>query len=273
MLSKDFQVKMVLPFWKIPKTNFTDFQYHNITGVRNFYVKLNDEITLGVWHILPESYVDFKFKYSDYDYEYFLENTSLPVLLYFHGNGRVRSGSVEMYKILRKFFHVISFDYRGYGDSSKSELTEEHIVNDCVALYKWLLSNIKNSSSVFFWGHSIGSGVATITISKLALFGLPEPVGLFLETPFTSSRDVIVNSQIGKVYSWLPWFEKTILEPVEKNGLGFNVATAIEVVTCPVMMMHAADDTVIPYSLGRKVRFCYVETKFLFCTKQWRLVG
>lgn len=42
---------------------------------------------------------------------------------------------------------------------------------------------------------------------------------------------------------------------MNQNNLEFNVTAAITKVDCPIMMMHAEDDDVIPYHLGRKVIF------------------
>lgn len=75
-------------------------------------------------------------------------------------------------------------------------MNEKNIVKDCVVLYKWLQS--KTYAPIFIWGHSIGSGIATITTAELKNEGI-EPEGLILESSFTSSRDVIINSRIGKV--------------------------------------------------------------------------
>lgn len=92
-------------------TNFYDFKSHHLNGARNFYVELPNDITLGVWHILPKEY-EHSLLESD-QFEYLLRNSAYPILIYFHGNAMVRSNRIEMYEIQRNFFHVLAFDYRG----------------------------------------------------------------------------------------------------------------------------------------------------------------
>lgn len=54
-----------------------------------------------------------------------------------------------------------------------------------------------------------------------------------------------------QIFSWLPWFNLTIQDPLENNGFLFNTRVNILKVNCPIMIMHAEDDPVIPYTLGK----------------------
>ena len=46
--------------------------------------------------------------------------------------------------------------FPGFGDS-QGEPTEEGLVEDGLAIYDWVKSRCGNAS-VFFWGHSLGTG-------------------------------------------------------------------------------------------------------------------
>lgn len=94
--------------------------------------------------------------------------------------------------------HITQFDNKfiGYGDSSEGELNEDNIVLDSVEIFKWVRNS--TNSDVFVWGHSLGTGIGVITIAKLGSYAI-HVKGLILETPFTSSRDVILNSKISQV--------------------------------------------------------------------------
>lgn len=93
--------------------NFSNPKQYNIRGVRNFYVNVHEEhnITLGVWHVLPEDLVDVTLKPEDYEEE--LMKGEYPVVVFLHGNNNVRTDNVPIYRVLRKYFHVIAYDYRG----------------------------------------------------------------------------------------------------------------------------------------------------------------
>jgi abhydrolase domain-containing protein 12 len=167
-------------------------------GVRNFYVTVdkNDNVTLGVWQILPSKLLSNVVENQYYDYEGILANENYNILLYLHGNGGIRAVRLELYHILRKYFHVMAIDYRGYADSTKAELTEDNIVKDMVNFYKWIRG--KTKARIFFWGHSLGTGVSTHTISNIKAENIV-PSGLVLETPFSTVPDVMERHYVLRV--------------------------------------------------------------------------
>ena len=55
-------------------------------------------------------------------------------------------------------YHVLAIDYRGFGDS-ESFPTEEGLVEDAKAAYRWMVENYV-AYPHYIWGHSLGSGVA-----------------------------------------------------------------------------------------------------------------
>lgn len=66
-------------------------------------------------------------------------------------------------------------------------------------------------------------------------------------------RLVIIPILILQLYSWLPWFETTIIDPFQYNGLEFDSCKHIAKVDCPIMILHAKDDTIIPAKFAAKV--------------------
>ncbi|RZC39307.1 monoacylglycerol lipase ABHD12-like [Asbolus verrucosus] len=231
--------------------NYSDIKSYGLRGVRNFYVTVDEKenVTLGVWQILPSQLLNDLVNNEYYNYEGLLANGNHNILLYLHGNGGIRSVPLELYAILRNHFHIIAPDYRGYADSTKAELTEDYIVNDIVNLYKWLRG--KTTARIFFWGHSLGTGVSTHTVSNLKAQNFV-PSGLVLETPFSSVPDVMEHHYFLKLLSWLPWYRATMLDPIVHNGFGFESTKYIVDVDCPIMILHAKDDSIVPYELATK---------------------
>lgn len=68
---------------------------------------------MGVWHILPESLITSSSNSTIKDFDSHLSNGQ-NVIIYNHGNAgsRATPHRVELYKVLRKHFHVIAYDYR-----------------------------------------------------------------------------------------------------------------------------------------------------------------
>ncbi|KAF5296197.1 hypothetical protein FQA39_LY12651 [Lamprigera yunnana] len=230
-------------------SEFTEFKKHGIEGVRNFHVSISKNISIGVWHIVPLEYTYKAVVDADFDYNMSLRS-KYPVLLYFHDSGENRMSNKNKYLILRRFFHVIAFDYRCFGDSSKAALFENEIVNDTVELYKWV--RLQTTTDVYFWGHTVGGAIASKTIAHLYKDGIV-PTGLILESPFTSLTDEIIQHPLASLFTWLPWFKSTIIDPINNNQFLFKTNQYILSVNCPIMILHAKDNEYVSYSFSREL--------------------
>lgn len=76
-------------------------------------VNVHEDITLGVLHLLPSPLINESIKNGSFSYTKALAQPNYPVLLHFHGNGGNRFYNLEAYLKLRRYFHVIGFDYQG----------------------------------------------------------------------------------------------------------------------------------------------------------------
>lgn len=117
-----------------------------------------------------------------------------------HGNTASRGSGhrIDVYRLLRQLgYHVISLDYRGYGDSDSVSPTEEGVVLDAIAVFQYI-RNLTNNP-IFIWGHSLGTGVATNMLSQLEHKPEINPRGVILEAPFTNIRDEIRQHPFARV--------------------------------------------------------------------------
>ncbi|KAJ8944122.1 hypothetical protein NQ318_013304 [Aromia moschata] len=245
------------------------FETYRLPAFKNKYITVKDldgstNQSLGAWQMLPVE-LAYKALHDEYfDYEKALLNSNYSVLIYFHGTGEDRSDNIRQYQLFRYYFHVIAFDYRSkylynYNQLwlrplntvfAEGLLSEKEVVNDCVQLYKWVLN--KTNSPIYIWGHSLGSALATSTVAELENSKIYSK-GLILESAFTSLHDELYVHPYGKIFSWLPWFAVTILNPLHKNGFIFNTASNILNISCPIMILHAQDDSIVPYQFGEKL--------------------
>ncbi|KAK4873326.1 hypothetical protein RN001_015355 [Aquatica leii] len=251
MLSADVQRSLIfLTSQSNEEYDFTNFKKYGIEGVRNLYVTLNHNISVGIWHVLPLEYTYPAVEDDDFDYAEILRESRYPVLLYFRDSGENRITSKNKYLVFRRFFHVFTFDYRCFGDSSQGLLTEDGIVNDAVQLYKWL--RLQTPRPIYFWGHTLGAALASKTARQLRK-ELIVPTGLFLESPFTNLEDAVLNFPFVWVFSWLPWFKGTVTNPLKQNGFWFQTDEYMLSVDCPIMMIHAKDDSYVPFTFSTKL--------------------
>ncbi|MFA6583583.1 MAG: alpha/beta hydrolase [Elusimicrobiaceae bacterium] len=165
------------------------------------------------------------------------EKSSAPAVLYCHGNANNISVYYQLYKagLLHKMgFNVLTFDYGGYGNS-RGSLSEEGTYKDATAAYYYLVfkKNIPPERIVIY-GHSLGTAVAAYLAANL------NASALILEAPFTSLADM------GRILH--PWLPSRLLV-----GRRYDTASRIAGVNMPLLILHSAQDEIIPYSMGRKL--------------------
>lgn len=159
-----------------------------------------------------------------------------PILLYCHGNADCVSQLAEVSRIFYDFgFDEFIFDYRSYGGSAKAQLSEKAVERDARSAYEWLKSKGLPDKRILIWGHSLGSSVAAELASET------HPAGLILEGAFPS---ICAVSRLRD--PWLLVFPFMILDRFETE----KYVTRRD---CPLLMIHAEKDTIIPIELGRRV--------------------
>lgn len=82
-------------------------------------------------------------------------------------------------------------------------MLEENVVNDCIQVYKWLRS--RTDAPIYVWGHSLGTSLATSTLSKLGEEA--NVTGLILEASFTNFREALYHNPYVKVLMLTIWLK------------------------------------------------------------------
>lgn len=219
----------------------------------------NTIIELGAWHILPESKLPSCITTHD-DNRTFIEDKlafsdTRPIVLYVHGNGGNRGGDHRS-RLYRKLaydfdYHIITFDYRGYGDSTFVEPTTDGLTSDADFIYRWLLKqNNVLKNRIIVWGHSLGTAVAIRMVANLP--DSMQPSRLILEAPLDSLANAIANHPFSAPFRIIPYFEYFFVEPIEKSAeLNFDSISRIgDIKSTKIMIMHAEDDAILPLKLG-----------------------
>ncbi|XP_054655499.1 lysophosphatidylserine lipase ABHD12 isoform X4 [Dunckerocampus dactyliophorus] len=158
---------------------------------------------------------------------------------------------VQLYKVLSSLgYHVVTFDYRGWGDSDGSP-SEVGMTSDALFMYDWLKAR-RNKGPLYIWGHSLGTGVATNLVRWLCDRGSP-PDALILESPFTNIQEEARCHPFSMVYRHLPGFDWFFLDTISANNIRFASDDNVNHISCPVLILHAEDDAVVPFHLGKKL--------------------
>ncbi|KAL0964252.1 hypothetical protein UPYG_G00321350 [Umbra pygmaea] len=218
----------------------------------NMYLQSEHGISLGVWHTVPES--QWK-EAQGKDLEWYQKSLGYGnlIVLYFHGNGGTRAATnrVGLTNVLSNMgYHVLALEYRGFGDSS-GEPTEDGLTTDALYLYHWVKARSGNSR-VIFWGHSLGTGVATNAAVKLIEQGIVLD-GLIIEGAFTNLRQGVTDHPYAWYYRNLPFFEFFFLEPLAEKKLIFSNEENLKRLRSPLMILHSEDDHLVPIAMAQQL--------------------
>nr|XP_014348574.1 PREDICTED: monoacylglycerol lipase ABHD12 isoform X2 [Latimeria chalumnae] len=253
-LCPSIQAKLVfLNFVRMPY--FIDLKTPLDQGLNhtwNFYLQPEDDGTIGVWHTVPTALWKAAQGKDQIWFEDSLASTH-PVILYLHGNAGTRGGDhrVQLYKVLSSLgYHVVTFDYRGWGDSEGTP-SEVGMTYDALHMFDWIKAR-SGDNPVYIWGHSLGTGVATNLVRRLCERETP-PDALILESPFTNIREEAKSHPFSVIYRYLPVFDWFFLDPITASGIKFANDDNVKYISCPLLILHAEDDSVVPFHLGRKL--------------------
>jgi fermentation-respiration switch protein FrsA (DUF1100 family) len=156
-------------------------------------------------------------------------------LLFFHGNAGNLSHRLESIRLFHDLgLAVFIIDYRGYGQSEGSP-SEAGTYRDAAAAWDYLVTkrHIAPQEIVIF-GRSLGAAIAAELASRT------RPAALIIESAFTS-----VPNMAARIYPWLPvrWLSR----------YHYDTQTALESLTCPVLIIHSREDDIIPYAEGEQL--------------------
>lgn len=226
----------------------------------NFYLDTEEGVSVGVWHTLPASQWE---EADGKSLEWYRETLGdgRPVIIYLHGNFGTRAipHRVELMKMLSAAgFHVLSLDYRGFGDST-GEPSEAGLTSDALYLYQWVKKQT-GGALVCLWGHSLGTGVVTNAAVRVQEQGSVVDA-LILEAPYTRMTEAVTVNLPASLYMFLPGFQSLIWDLLEENNLLFANDENLKVLTSPLLILHAEDDNIIPHHMGRKLYQISLQTK------------
>jgi len=165
-------------------------------------------------------------------------------VVYCHGNSHNVSHHLRFVAWLpRRGFHLLAFDYRGYG-RSLGDVTRAGTVADALAAIDLALARDPERTVVF--GHSLGGAVALAAVAER-----PAVRAIAVECTFPSYRKVARAA--------LPFLAPLIPLGVSK---GFDPEDALaRIPPRPLLVIHGTDDSTVPFRLGRELFDAALEPK------------
>lgn len=176
----------------------------------------------------------------------FAQGTPRGVVVHFHGNAANISNHIALIEWLaRAGYHVLMFDYRGYGES-EGRVTRAGTTKDGDAALEYALSRPEaRDLPVFAYGQSLGGAVAIVTAAKH-----PEIRAVVAESTFSSYRRIAARhatqllqfSVLGRAMAWLTISSGD--DPIDAVG---------QLAPRPLLVIAAADDQVCYPELAREL--------------------
>ena len=165
------------------------------------------------------------------------------LVLVFHGNADLAGWQLQWARELarRTGVRVLLAEYRGYAGLPGTP-TYAGAQRDARAAYAVARDTLGIApGEIAFFGHSLGSAIATELAAELPAADAPH--ALVLQSPFTSARDmarVIV-------------FRPALLAWSAIARVHWDTARRVRGLRVPVWVAHGSDDFVIPARMGRAV--------------------
>ncbi|XP_076309502.1 lysophosphatidylserine lipase ABHD12-like [Tachypleus tridentatus] len=261
------------PFINWPLPSSLSFpQNFSLNCTFNHFLDVQEGVTLGIWHILPQS------RLKDCEKGIVLKDEfqdERPVFLYLHGVAENRGAShrLNIYNVLSQSHvdgHVVTFDYRGFGDSFGTTTTVG-MINDTEAVYQWVRKFV-GKERIIIWGHFVGAAVGIRLAEKLSK-NKEYPAGIVLEASFSSLDDVIVTHPAFFFLRFLPYFETLIIEVFRYEEKFLNPKDQTGIVKSPILFLHSHSDKMVPLSVGKEFYKKTIEEKPDHFTSSVQFVG
>ncbi|TNY24338.1 Alpha/Beta hydrolase protein [Rhodotorula diobovata] len=250
----------------------TDFSRPELVGfapgkVRPFNLTTPDGATLGAWHVLPRNAYEAAIErlgvpeegpLPDEVFDEALRDPSTPTVTYNHGNAGTRAAGNRV-RVARHMSDMdcnfLIIDYRGFADSSRSPPpSEEGLLIDARRAWDFLqVDKGVEAGNIAIMGQSLGTGVSAGLAARLAAEGIT-PRALVLVAPFSSIPTLLETYRLGNFIPLLsplrriPWLLDALLQLLKTR---FNTKDIIDKVSCPILILHAQNDPVIPFSHSR----------------------
>ncbi len=158
-------------------------------------------------------------------------------VLLFHGNAGNISHRTETIRVFHDLGrNVLIVDYHGYGKSGGS-VGEAATYRDADAAWDYLAVTKKcKPSEIVIFGRSLGGAVGVYLATKHA-----DAAGMIVESTFTSTGDMAAE-----MFPWLPGLRYLLT-------IDYPSLKRIASVKCPLLVVHSAEDDMIPYKMGQKL--------------------
>ena len=169
---------------------------------------------------------------------------SRETLLFCHGNYGNIGYNLETVRFYYSLgFSILTFDYRGYGQSISASLiepvpTEKSTCADAETAWQYLIAARKiRPENITIMGHSMGGAIAINLAARH-----PQAARLIVASSFTTMQDAV---HAKKIYSLFP-IQQLLTEP-------FDSLSRVTSLKLPVLYVHGDQDFDVPTEMSQRL--------------------
>ena len=166
-------------------------------------------------------------------------------ILFFHGNaGNLTNRNYKLNELSKFDVNFLIVAYRGFS-GNQGRPSEQGLYEDARSAFDFLKIKGVKEKNLILYGESLGTAVAIETAKNKDL------AGIILESPFTSMVELAQ-----KYYPFLPvkFLLKDKYETIKK----------LPNINSPLLVLHGKLDSIVPFSMGKKVFEKAKEPKFKY---------
>ena len=271
------QTLLTFHHWvRLPLGDLTDLNALGLAqDTRNIVVTTQDGVELKGYHLLPAGEVavhaagyalegdDAALREAYFD-DMLMEAER--VFVYFHGTAATRAfnNRIPLIRRLASHFnaHVISIDYRGFGDSGGFP-SETGTALDSRATVEWVRARLTPAQTrldrhdlspaailtpIYIYGQSLGTGIAAELVANEPGLHL---AGLILDAPFTELREAALTHPAGAPLRIIPWIRDDLFDSFM---IKYDTLALVPLLKhTHVMLLHGQADWKVLPSNSRKL--------------------
>ncbi|MDH4199123.1 MAG: alpha/beta hydrolase [Spirochaetia bacterium] len=169
-------------------------------------------------------------------------------ILQFHGNAEnLTSHYASLIWLINEGYDLITFDYRGYGDS-QGKPDPEGIRNDALNTIQFVFKKTddsKKTKKIFLYGQSIGGAILLDALTQLKTD--PGISGIILESTFDSYKNLAIGKLSRQWFTWIfiPLAAMIVSDATSPHGKLGKLPAGV-----PKLVFHGDVDMVIPEKYG-----------------------
>jgi abhydrolase domain-containing protein 13 len=210
--------------------------YHNIP-FEEHRIGCSDGVQIHSWLLLG----DFTSKDTTITAKTTTKKTSLPTIVYFHGNagnvGLHIPSALQMLVQLERKVNILLVEYRGYGDSDNVPPSEAGLKLDAEAAIQFCLKHPKiDSNKILLFGRSLGGAVAFHLAQVCQRQQIPI-AGIIVENTFLSIS-AMVDALMPKII--------VLLKPLVLRMKWDSESIVPTLKNTPVLYLSGSKDELVP---------------------------